>query len=107
MVQILDLSSLLWKQTLSVATGFWALCLALVAVEATWGASIVTGTLFFLSVPALVGFLIWANKALLILMRRGFAAAFAIAAYVLLCATLIVFVGLFAAANLKNIIVAV
>ena len=104
-MQILDLSPLLWKQTLSVATAFWALCLVLVAVEAMFGDSIVTGALFFVSVPALVGFLMWANQGLLVLMRRGLVATLALGVYVLLCATLIVFVGLFAAANLKNIIV--
>ena len=103
-MQILNLSPVLWKQTLSVATAFWALCLVLVAVEATWGESAVTGVLFFLSVPALVGFSIWANKALLIVMRRSFVASVAFAVYVLTCASVIIFVGLFAAANLKNII---
>ena len=106
-LQLLNLPADAWRQTLTVATAFWALCLGLVVIEATLGDNIVTGTVFFLSLPALVGFLFWANKTLLGVMRRGLVAMVAFGMYVLVAASAIVFVGLFAAANLKNIIVAV
>ena len=91
-----------WRQTLTVATAFWAVCLLLMIIDAVFGGNAVTGTLFFLSLPALVGFLVWANKDLLVLMSRGLMVSMAVGLYMLTAASLIVFVGLFAAANLKS-----
>ena len=93
------------RHMLSVATIFWALCLLLVAAEAAFGDNVVTGSLFFLSVPLLVGGLLWANRTVLVYLKRGPLQAVLLGVYVLACATVIVFVGLFAAANLKTLMV--
>jgi hypothetical protein len=53
------------EQTASVAALFWGVCLGLVTLEATVGANPVSSLLFFLSVPALVTGLFWANRSLL------------------------------------------
>ncbi len=92
-----------WRQTLTVAAVFWALCLILVALEATVGAHFVLDGLFFLSIPLLVAFLIWATKDLTAVLRRGVYSVFVLGACVLVSATLIVLVGLVAAANLKSL----
>lgn len=104
MLQQLNLSSHVWRQTLKVATGFWGVCLLLVAIEAAFGANPVTSTIFFLSVPVLVGYLMWANKELLVFVREGLLVILVLGLYVLCSATFIVFIGLFAAANLKTLI---
>ena len=103
----INFSSQLWKQTLKVASGFWGVCLFLVAIEAAVGDNAVTATIFFLSVPVLVGYLMWANWQLMILVRERLLAVFVLGVYVLCSATVIVFVGLFAAANLKTLMIGV
>lgn len=92
-----------WRQTLKVATAFWGVCLALVAIDAAIGANVFTATVFFISVPILVGYLMWANRDLLVFIRRGFMPMVVFGVYMLCSASVIVFVGLFAAANLKSL----
>lgn len=92
-----------WRQMLTVAAVFWALCLVLVAFEATMGAHFVLGGLFLLSIPLLVAFLTWATKDLVAVFQLGAPAVIVHGACVLIAATLIVMVGLLAASNLKSL----
>lgn len=92
-----------WRQMLTVAAVFWALCLVLVALEATMGAHFVLGGLFLLSIPLLVALLTWATKDLVVVLRRRLPAVVVHGACVLISAALIVLVGLLAAANLKTL----
>lgn len=92
-----------WRQMLTVAAVFWALCLVLVALEAAMGAHLVLGGLFFLSIPMLVALLTWATKDVVIVLRRRLPAVVVHGACVLISAALIVLVGLLAAANLKSL----
>lgn len=103
--QPLNLSAQVWKETLKVASAFWAVCLVLVSIEARFGANRITETVFFLSVPALVGYLMWANRDLLIRLRSSLLGVLLLGLYVLLCASVIVLVGLVAAVSLKSLIV--
>ena len=96
-----------WEHTLKIATSFWGVCLLSVLIEATMGDNLVTQTIFFLSVPVLVGYLIWANIDVLMALRKSLFAVFVLGVYVLCSASAIVFVGLFAAANLKTLMVGV
>jgi hypothetical protein len=91
----------IWRQTLSVAVVFWGVCLGLVALEATMGAHFVLGGLFFVSIPILVCFLTWAIKDLMLVMRRNLSSVVLLGASVLFASTLIILIGLLAAANLK------
>lgn len=97
----------MWEQTLKIATSFWGVCLLLVLIEALIGDNVVTPTIFFLSVPVLVGYLMWANIDLLMGLRKSLLAVFVLGMYVLCSASAIVFVGLFAAANLKTLMLGV
>lgn len=92
-----------WRQMLTVAAVFWALCLVLVALEATMGAHFVLGGLFFLSIPLLVAFVTWSTRDLAVVLRRGMPAVVVHGACVLIFASLIVLVGLLAASNLKSL----
>ena len=97
-----------WRQTLTIATAFWGACLALVAIEATLGTNAVVAGLFFLSIPLLVACLTWANLGIVFHRpRRDLAAVFVLGMAVLLSASLIILVGLLAAANLKTLIISV
>ena len=97
--------SRLWRQNIGVATAFWAACLLLVAIEAVVGAGVVVGTLFFLSIPALVGLLTWVNRDIVFERSpREPASVLLLGIAVLFAATIIVFIGLLAAANLKTLI---
>lgn len=91
----------IWRQMLSVAAVFWAACLGLVALEATMGAHFVLGGLFFISIPILVCFLTWAIKDLMLVLRRNLSSVVLLGACVLFSSTLIILIGLLAAANLK------
>lgn len=90
-----------WRQTLRIAAAFWATCLVLAALEVTIGSNPVSGILFFLSIPVLVGYLTWANKGLVAGTRRLLLSVVMLGACVLLSATVIILVGLLAAVNLK------
>lgn len=92
-----------WRQMLTVAAVFWALCLVLVALEATMGAHLVLSGIFFLSIPLLVAYVTWASKDLAAVMQRGTPAVVVHGACVLFFASLIVLVGLLAASNLKSL----
>lgn len=100
--------SRLWRRNISVATAFWAACLLLVAVEMTVGAKLVVGILFSLCVPALVGLLTWVNRAIVFdRTPREPTSVLLLGVAVLLAASVIVFVGLLAAANLKALVAGV
>ena len=103
----LNFSAGTWEQSLRIATSFWGVCLLLVLIEATVGDNIVTPTVFFLSVPVLVGYLMWTNLDLLIQLRKSLFAVLVLGVYVLCSASAIVFVGLFAASNLKTLMTGV
>ena len=90
-----------WRQLLTVAAVFWALCLVLVALETTMGAHFVLGGMFFLSIPLLVACLIWVTKDLSALLRRRLPAVIVLGVSVLVSASLIVLIGLLAATHLK------
>lgn len=94
-----------WRQTLTVAATFWAVCLVLVAFEATLGANFVLGGVFFLSIPMLVAFITWATKDLMLVPRRGVSAVFVLGVCVFFMSTVIILIGLLAAANLKTLMV--
>ncbi len=93
----------IWRQMLAVAAVFWALCLVLVALEATMGAHFVLGGLFFLSIPLLVAFVTWSTKDLAAVLRRGARAVVIHGVCVLIFASMIVLIGLLAASNLKSL----
>lgn len=93
----------LWRQTLSVAAVFWALWLILVALEATMGAHFILGGLYLFSLPLLVGSLTWSTRELTAAPRRGVGPILIHGACVLVLASIIVLVGLLAAARLKAI----
>jgi len=100
----------IWRRTLSVATSFWAACLVLVAVEAAVGSNLVVGVLFFLSIPALVGCLTWVHMGIVFgeaPASRSLSSVFVLGASVLLSASVIILVGLLAAANLKELMTGV
>ena len=101
----LNFSAGTWGHTVKIATSFWGICLLLVLIEATVGDNVVTPTIFFLSVPVLVAYLMWANVDLLIQLRKNLFSVFVLGVYVLCSASAIVFVGLFAAANLRTLVI--
>lgn len=95
----------IWRQTLSVAATFWTVCLVLVALEARMGSNFVLGGVFFLSIPMLVAFTTWATKDVMFVLHRRFSAIVLLGVCVLLTSTLIVLIGLLAAANLKTLMI--
>ena len=96
-----------WKRTLRIAVAFWAACLILVTIEATAGANMVLGVVFFLSIPVLVGYLTWANKDIMVSARRGLLSVIVLGISVLLFSSVIILIGLLAAAKLKGLILGV
>ena len=71
----------------------------------TVGLHLVVGLLFFLSIPALVGLLTWVNRDIVFDRRpRQPLSVLVLGAAVLLVSSLIVFIGLLAATNLKALI---
>jgi hypothetical protein len=103
-VHSLNPNRVLWRQTLKIAVGFWATWLALGAVEAKVGSNAVVASVFFLSIPALVFFLTWANKDILHIIPRRSLSVLVLGVSVLLSSSVIVLVGLIAAAKLKLLI---
>jgi hypothetical protein len=91
------------EQTASVAALFWGVCLGLVTLEATVGANPVSSLLFFLSVPALVTGLFWANRSLLRSHPR-LVALTTLGVSVLVYASVILLLGLLAASKLKSLL---
>ena len=94
-----------WRQMLTVAAVFWALCLVLVALEATMGDHFVLAGLFFLSIPLLVAFVTWVTRDLAAVLHLGMPAVIVHGACVLIFASMIVLVGLLAASNLKSLMI--
>ena len=92
----------IWHHTLSVASSFWGVCLVLVAVEAAFGSNAVSSGLFFLSIPLLVALLTWVNLGMVFGGGpRRIWSLFALGGTVLASSSLIILVGLVAAAKLK------
>ena len=87
-----------------MASVFWGTCLVLVMVEVAVGSNIVVGGIFVLSVPLLVVMLTWVNKGI-VFDRAPLTAGsvLVLGVSVLVVSTLIILVGLLAAANLKSL----
>jgi hypothetical protein len=90
-------------QTASVAVFFWGGCLALVVLESTVGANLISSVLFFVSIPALVTGLFWANRSLLRSGERYMELATLVVS-VFVYASLILLLGLLAATTLKTLL---
>ena len=96
------------QKTLSVATAFWGTCLVLVLAEAAIGASMIIAVLFFLSIPLLVAVLTWVNKGIVFdHVPHSISSVLVLGFSVLVYSSLIIFVGLVAAANLKTLMSAI
>ena len=94
------------RQNLSVATAFWGACLVLVVAEVAIGSNIVIGGLFFLSIPLLVAVLTWVNKGIVFdRAQRTLGSVLVLGLSVLAVSTLIILIGLLAAANLKSLMI--
>jgi hypothetical protein len=96
------------QRTLSVAAAFWGACLVLVLAESAIGASMVIAALYFLSIPLLVAVLTWVNKGIVFdRVPRTIVSVFVLGFSVLISSSLIIFVGLLAASNLKTLMSAI
>jgi hypothetical protein len=95
-----------YRQNLSVATAFWGACLVLVVAEVALGSNIVIGGLFLLSIPLLVAVLTWVNKGIVFdRAPRTMGSVLVLGLSVLVVSSLIILVGLLAAANLKTLMI--
>jgi hypothetical protein len=93
-----------YRQNLSVAAAFWGTCLALVVAEVAIGSNIVIGAVFVLSIPLLVALLTWVNKGIVFDRgRRTAGSVLMLGLSVLVVSTVIILIGLLAAANLKSL----
>lgn len=96
------------QKTFGVAIVFWGACLALVLAEAAIGASVVIAVLYFLTIPSLVAVLTWVNKGIVFdHVPHSIGSVFVLGFSVLVYSSLIIFVGLLAAANLKTLVNAI
>jgi len=94
------------QKNLTVATIFWGSCLLLVVAEVAIGSNIVIGSLFFLSIPLLVAVLTWVNKGIVFdRVPRTFGSVLMLGMSVLAVSTVIILVGLLAAANLRTLMI--
>ena len=94
------------QRNLTVATAFWGACLVLVLAEVAIGSSLVIGGLFFLSIPLLVAVLTWVNKGIVFdRVPRTLGSVLVLGLSVLVVSTIIILVGLLAAANLKSLMI--
>jgi len=89
---------------LKVALSFWAFCLILGAIEGTVGSGVIVATIYFLSVPVLIGFLTWAHHELLYVLPRRLSSVLAVGGALMLSSTAVVMVGLLAAAGMKTML---
>lgn len=95
-----------YRQNLSVAAAFWGACLVLVVAEVALGWNMLIGGLFLFSIPLLVAVLTWVNKGIVFdRVPRTLASVVLLGLSVLVVSTLIILVGLLAAANLKSLMV--
>ena len=95
---------ILGRRILKVALFFWAFCLTLGAIEGTVGSGTIVASIFFLSVPVLVGFLTWANYELLYVLPRRLTSVLVLGGTLMLSSTAVVMVGLLAAAGMKTML---
>ena len=93
------------RQTASVALLFWGTCLFLAGLEAAVGDNLVSKGLFFVSIPAMVIALLWANRSLLRSRERWTALA-TMAISVFVYASVILLFGLLAATQFKVLLLA-
>ena len=104
-MQAISTANRTWQHTLSVAASFWAACLVLVMIEAAVGSNIVISSLFFFSIPLLVALLTWVNLGIVFRRQpRNLWSVFALGAAVLGSSSVIILVGLVAAAKLKHLL---
>ena len=96
--------TLAFRHTMMVAVGFWAVSLLLATLEATLGANIVIGGLYFLSIPVLVACLTWANGGFDARRVRGAGAVLMLGTVVLLSSSFIILFGLLAASGLLHLV---
>ncbi|TFH42359.1 MAG: hypothetical protein E4H01_13605 [Lysobacterales bacterium] len=97
-----------YRQNLSVATAFWGACLVLVMAEAALGSNIIIGGLYVLLIPLLVAVLTWVNKGIVFdRAPRTFGSVLILGVSVLAVSTVIILVGMLAAANLKSLMIGV
>ena len=95
-----------YRQNLSVATIFWGTCLGLVVAEVTLGSNIIIGGIFLLSIPLLVAVLTWINKGIVFdRVPRTLSSVVVLGLTVLVVSTIIILVGVLAAANLKSLMI--
>jgi len=85
-----------------VALGFWTLCLVLGLIEATVGENLISSVLFLLSIPALVGTLIFTSRVSLRSPNRISALA-TLGLSVLVYASLIILVGVYLASAMLQL----
>lgn len=90
------------RAMLRVAMGFWMLCLVLGLIERSVGENLVSSVLFLLSIPALVGTLIFTNRFSL-RSRNRFSALATVGLSVLVYASLIILVGVYLASTMLEL----
>lgn len=96
------------EKTLGVAAAFWGTYLVLVLAEVAIGASMFIAVLFFLSIPLLVAVLTWVNKGIVFdHVPHSITSVFVLGFSVLVYSSLIIFIGLVAATNLKTLVSAI
>lgn len=96
------------RQNLSVATAFWGACLVLVMAEVALGSNLIIGGLYVLLIPLLVAVLTWVNKGIVFdRAPRTFSSVLILGFSVLAVSTVIILVGMLAAANLKSLMIGV
>ena len=96
-----DLAALNGEITLTIGA-----CLVLVVAEVAVGSNHVIGGLFFFSIPLLVAVLTWVNKGIVFdRAPRTLASVVVLGLSVLVVSSLIILVGLLAAANLKALMI--
>ncbi len=95
-----------YRQNLSVATAFWGTYLVLVMVEVALDLHVIIGGLFLLSIPLLVAVLTWVNKGIVFdRAPRKLSSVLVLGLSVLVASTVIILVGLLAAAKLKTLMI--
>ena len=95
--------SLLYKNLVAIAL-FWGSCLCLFLIEVTSGYHTLSGLIFLMSIPMLVGYLAWINRILLHVLETRLQSLLLYSGVVFLTSILVIFIGLFATIQLKHLI---
>ncbi len=93
------------RPTLDVAIKVWCVWLALTALEATVGSNVALAVIFSATIPMLVGYLIWGQRAILTQVPGRLLSVCLLGVVVFVSATAITLIGLVAATGLKSILV--